>query len=160
MSELIECDYCGQFLDPIEEDAELYPIFVGEPPNPPEIEICGRAEKQEKAVGYTGSEQRIHGVDSTVTLDHRLDHIQALLSAIESSPHFQMSVYNRVQKSGLYNQDVKLDGAPALGKDMTSYEVEENEVEVKLKAQTHANHVPDLMVCKHCKDILKGGGDD
>lgn len=160
MTEMVECDYCGQFLDPLDEgvDAELYPVFVGEPPEPPEVECHGRAEKKEVVGAYRGGKQRVHGEDSTITLDQRLDHVQALLNAIEDSRHFKLETFNRTMKAESNDRGFvspPFDDADAK-MDRLIHTTDDDTVAVDLKAQLHANHTPDLMVCEYCRDTLKG----
>lgn len=160
MTKMVECDYCGQFLDPVEEDAELYPVFVGEPPDPPEVECHGQAEKMEQVVKYDGGKQRIAGADGSIVLDQRVDHIQALLTAIEESRHFKLEVFNRVMdvnSKQMWSTDPSLSGDANDKMDrLIPTEEGDNTVAVDLKAQLHANYTADLMVCEYCRDTLKG----
>jgi hypothetical protein len=161
MTELVECEYCGQFLDPVEDEAELFPVFVGEPPDVPEVEVRGTAEKKEKVAAYEGGKERVYGEDSTVMVDMRLDHVQALMDAIQGSPHFDLDTYDRVMDVGSHDFPARVEKGDGFVDandkiDRLESEVNEDEVAVTVKAQLHTQHTADLMVCEYCRDTLKG----
>jgi len=142
MSELPpECDFCGQWLD---EDEELHPIFVGEPPEPKAVTARATAEADQRVMGRQVDNSGLPRDDIQV-LGRPMGQVKALMEALETHSNIEVAYQEAVQEVhsvGLSEQPEAI---------VADYDSDRVGVHVHVEPRSH-NPEPDMMVCDFCKD--------
>lgn len=151
------CDYCNGWID---DDGDTYPVYVDGQPTA-KARATYTVPKLKEVAAYEGVKQRQID-DGSEMLGERIDFAKAIIAAIEGSDTFEITRHHAVTE-----QTNAGEGVFEMGKEdevdmieLPSYETNRDKVRVDIVAETTSQSEPDMMVCKHCKDELKGGVND
>ena len=151
------CDYCNTWID---DDDETYPVYVDGQPTA-KARATYTAPKLKEVAAYESVEQSEID-DGTEMLDERVDFAKAIIAAIKESNRFEMTRHHAVTE-----ESERKDPIFQVGKEdevdmieLPSYETNRDKVRVDIVVETTSQNEPDMMVCEHCRDELKGGVND
>ena len=132
-----ECDFCHSTL---EEDEELEPVFIGQPPTPASFSVHHRAPKQEKVAAYQSQSDEIQ------QLGRPIDTATALLRSLDKSPHFEVEERRVVMELEVGDSP----GALPAGRRR------DDQVATELVVTPpQPEYEPDMMVCEYCAESLR-----
>lgn len=138
-----ECDFCGQVLD---EEDELYPVWVGEQPDPKPVFARATAEKDRRVMGrsVSGRDDALPRDDMQV-LGRPMGQVVALMDALEHSDAIEVDYKEAVEE--VYS--VQSTSPEAL----VETHRDEGKVGAEIRVEPEVERPdPDMEVCPYCKE--------
>ena len=138
---IVTCDFCDE---PLEEDEELHPIYVGEIPSPKPI--IAKAEKEKIKKNIAGYKLDEYG--ETKVLSKPIDEIDAIMEAIEGCKEIEIKTARRVMEPVPLEQEPDLKTTRDFGSSTN-----DSKVGATVTVRPEPPRVtPDMEVCKICKE--------
>lgn len=148
-----ECDFCDQ---PLDEDEELVPVYVGEPPTPKPRRLQGFAKhhRATRTSGYMSRQDlrdvRIYG--------HTVGEFAALLNALQSADGVDITMSPEVREvRSIGGERHMVSSSPDTPSRVeTDLNREKAGARINIDAE-HEPAEPDLMLCEYCAESFTDG---
>lgn len=151
MTDFRTCGFCERLL---EDDEELAPVYIGEPPEPRPVRAAATVPKQRESIGYkqTVGDNLSGGplANDIQVLDLPADELAAMIQALENSDQFQFETSSSVHEP-----------EPIMANDLPAAELEpdrgrnDDKVGAEITAKPRpTSQNPDFLVCEFCEESL------
>lgn len=151
MRELRTCGFCERML---EEDEELVPVYIGDPPEPRPVRTKATAPKQRERVGYKKTVGNALSQSDPLASDVEVlglpaDELAALIQALKETEEFQFETSPSVHEPVPISEDpTDLPMDPDHGRN-------DDKVGAEITAKPRpTGQNPDFLVCEFCEESL------
>jgi len=152
-----ECDFCKRVL---EKEEELYPVWIGEMPEPKTHCTKATAEKSEKIMGYrTSNQSEVRKRPDTRILGRPIGDVVALMRALNYSNKISVEYRDVIEEFHSVGNKAPQAFAEVSKSKKTNHltnSCEERKTGAEVRVEPEFERPdPDLEVCEFCKESIQ-----